>query len=152
MWPPITVRSAKPEDIPVILRLERSAQSAAHWTESAYAGVFSSASPARILLVAEDSSEYLCGFVVARIAVGECELENIVVEPGYARQGIGTSLMQALLSSAHERGAERIFLEVRQSNHAARGLYKKFKFVQDGRRDDYYRDPVEAAILYSCSI
>ena len=49
----------------------------------------------------------------------------------------------------HERrGAKAVFLEVRESNYAARALYEKWAFVESGRRRRYYQDPNEDAILY----
>ena len=56
--------------------------------------------------------------------------------------------MQAFLVQAHQLNAESVFLEVRESNTAARGLYEKLAFHQTGRRKSYYCAPLEDAILY----
>ena len=45
--------------------------------------------------------------------------------------------------------ASTVLLEVRESNTAARQLYEKLGFVEIGGRPDYYRDPVEDALLLS---
>ena len=37
------------------------------------------------------------------------------------------------------RGALAVYLEVRESNHAARVLYEKWSFIESGRRVRYYR-------------
>jgi len=146
---PLTVRAAKPDDISNILLVERSASSAAHWTETAYEAIFGPTAPPRIALVAETLEGRLRGFVIARIAGGECELENIVVNPGEVRQGIGSTLLQEFFEAVRAQGIHRILLEVRESNLAARRLYEKWGFTCDGERSAYYRSPVEKAILYS---
>jgi ribosomal-protein-alanine N-acetyltransferase len=53
------------------------------------------------------------------------------------------------LRSAKEEGAVTSFLEVRESNEAALEMYRKFGFVESGRREGYYKDNGEDAILMS---
>lgn len=150
--PSHTVRPAQIKDISDLLRLEQSASSAAHWPQPAYDAIFHQDAPPRIALVAEDSEHKLSGFLVARIAGDECELENIVVAERRSRQGIGSTLLQELCDAARSGGVRRIFLEVRESNLAARRLYEKCGFTQDGQRAAYYSDPVEPAMLYSLQL
>ena len=40
-----------------------------------------------------------------------------------------------------------VYLEVRESNAEAINLYKKYGFEQNGMRRNYYRHPVENAVL-----
>jgi ribosomal-protein-alanine N-acetyltransferase len=54
------------------------------------------------------------------------------------RQGIARRLVESALVSARARGALRMFLEVRESNHAARALYERCGFSQIGIRPGYY--------------
>ena len=144
-----TIRAATPDDVPEMIRLAQSTASAAHWTQAAYEAIGRDEVPERIVLISEDANHKLCGFVVARIVADECELENIVVSASELRQGIGSALLQELSLAARSRGAKRIFLEVRESNESARRLYTHFGFVQDARREAYYRNPTESAVLYS---
>lgn len=144
-----TIRTATRDDISEITGLEQAAAFAAHWRKESYEALGRDEAPPRIALVAERPNRKLCGFVVARLVADECELENIVVEEPETRQGIGSALLQELSQAARLRGAKRIFLEVRESNESARRLYTRFGFVQDGRRDAYYRNPSESAVLYS---
>jgi [ribosomal protein S18]-alanine N-acetyltransferase len=88
------------------------------------------------------------GFLVARHVASEWELENIVVAPLARRKGLGQQLLDALLVAARETNSSSVFLEVRESNAAARCLYEKAAFEQTGRRKSYYTDPVEDAVLY----
>ena len=53
---------------------------------------------------------------------------------------------------ARGRGAAAVFLEVRESNQAARALYEKWAFLESGRRPRYYKDPEEDAILIALFI
>jgi ribosomal-protein-alanine N-acetyltransferase len=53
------------------------------------------------------------------------------------------------LSQAHAAGAVTVLLEVRESNVAARRLYRKLGFTEHGRRSNYYLQPAEDALLLS---
>ncbi len=66
-----------------------------------------------------------------------------------ARQkGIGKRLFESLLAAARETNSSSVFLEVRESNAAARTLYEGVGFEPTGRRKSYYTDPIEDAVLY----
>jgi [ribosomal protein S18]-alanine N-acetyltransferase len=142
------IRPATAADIPAIIAIERSSESAAHWSESAYHDIFRSAA-VRISLVSEHGHGSLVGFVIARIGGEDCELENIVVADSMQRQGVGSELVNGLKEEAQRRDIARILLEVRESNAAARALYKKCGFQIIGRRNSYYGSPAEDAILYT---
>lgn len=77
------------------------------------------------------------GFVMTRHAPGEEELLLIAVKPEHRGRGLGRALLSRLASEALERGAERIFLEMRSNNPAER-LYREFGFEPIGRRNNYY--------------
>jgi len=78
----------------------------------------------------------------------EWEIENIALAGPARRRGLGTRLLGEFLDLARAQGAEAVFLEVRESNRAARALYEKWSFMRSGRRQRYYKDPEEDAILY----
>ena len=135
-----------------MIRLERQSPATAHWTEQQYSDLFATRGepPARLALVAEEAGSFaLSGFLVARHMPPEWELENIVVAPAVRRIGIGKQLMDALLFQAQETNSDAIFLEVRESNAAARRLYEKLGLRENGRRKAYYSNPTEDAVLYS---
>jgi len=69
------------------------------------------------------------------------------VEAAGRRKGIGAELLDAALVEGKSRGAEAIFLEVRDSNTSARALYRSRDFEEVGRRRNYYKRPVEDAIV-----
>jgi ribosomal-protein-alanine N-acetyltransferase len=149
-----------------MMELERRCETAAHWTEGQYQRVFqcteSDPSQRLALVIDEDHDarsqprskvEFpLIAFLVANDLGGEWELENVVVKSTFRRKGVGTRLLNELLTWARETSAESVFLEVRESNQAARALYLKWGFEQAGRRRGYYTSPPEDAILYRRSL
>ena len=117
-----------------------------HWSEQTYQAIFKPGAAERILWVIDEGGQ-LQGFLVARFTLSECELENLVVAADSRRQGWGSALLQALISEARARHLERILLEVRPSNPAARALYERFGFRVGGKRKNYYSQPPEDALV-----
>lgn len=151
------IHAATFDNVPSMMSLESACVTAAHWTKEQYQGLFTDGNvPPRLTLVVENEGEApdstLLGFLVARHLAPEWELENIVVALAARRTGVGKQLLEALLTAARETQSEGVFLEVRESNVAARGLYEKLGFVQTARRKSYYTNPLEDAILYSFTL
>ena len=80
----------------------------------------------------------IVGHAVMSVAVGEAHLLNLCVSPGCQGMGVGRRLLQRAVRIAAEREADTMFLEVRESNVAACGLYESEGFGEIGRRRDYY--------------
>jgi ribosomal-protein-alanine N-acetyltransferase len=147
------ISSAPPDDLAAILRLARESSTAAHWTDQQYQQMFQVGSePARLVAVVKSMDSSVVGFLVARHIAPEWELENIVVDPAVRSQGLGKQLIDFLFARARETNSEVVFLEVRESNAAARKLYERAGFDQTGRRHAYYTNPQEDAILYRCKL
>jgi ribosomal-protein-alanine N-acetyltransferase len=83
----------------------------------------------------------IVGYGVVATAGGEAHLLDLSVAPEWQRQGVGGELARFLMQIARERGAARMFLEVRPSNAAARSLYVAHGFREIGLRRDYYPGP-----------
>ena len=153
----LNIRPATTADIPEIMSLERQSATAGHWTEEQYRLAFKAEGALRLLLVVEASSSFgaegphLLGFLIAHQLAPEWELENLVVAPTARRKGLGKRLLEALLEAARETSSS-VFLEVRESNAAARALYENAGFEQTGRRPSYYTSPLEDAILYRWTV
>ena len=145
----VRIRPASVADIRGMIALERDSPSAAHWPEPAYARVFSADAATRIAIVAQDRERSVRGFAIARVVGEEVELENIVVDRNRRNQGLGTKLVEKIMERSQSRNASRLFLEVRESNPAARALYEKCGFVLSGRRRAYYTSPSEDAVVYT---
>lgn len=122
-----------------------------HWSEQTYQAVFKPGAAERILWVIEELGQ-LQGFLVARFAHSECELENLVVAAASRRRGWGSILLRALIAEANSRQLERILLEVRPSNPPARALYERFGFRVEGKRKNYYSQPPEDAIVLALAL
>ncbi|HER7002193.1 TPA: ribosomal protein S18-alanine N-acetyltransferase [Streptococcus pyogenes] len=84
----------------------------------------------------------LLGFLAIQDLAGEVEMTQIAILPSHQGLGLASQLMTHLGSIESD-----IFLEVRESNHRAQGLYQKFGFKFIGKRPDYYRNPIETALL-----
>jgi len=90
-------------------------------------------------LVAQDANAVPRAFVLFQVVLDQCEILNIAVDRSARRRGLGARLLQQALQVARARGAQSCFLEVRESNRAARQLYRAAGFVEQGRRKGYYR-------------
>ena len=87
------------------------------------------------------------GFIVGRQLVDEGEILNLGVKTEFRRRGEGRALADRLLEAFTQRGIVKVFLEVRESNQSAVSFYESVGFRQVGRREEYYRDPEEAALI-----
>ena len=77
-----------------------------------------------------ECSGYLTGYGVLMIGVDEAHLLNLSVAAAWQRRGYGRALLQHFIDTAREYAAQRLFLEVRPSNIAARNLYAEFGFTR----------------------
>jgi ribosomal-protein-alanine acetyltransferase len=143
----LLIRAATVADLPAMMVLDKRVPTAAHWSAAHHEALFRASDPERVALILKEEAE-LQGFVIARVVAEDWEVENIVVTGSARRRGLGTRLLGELLSLARAKGAAAVFLEVRESNRAARALYEKCAFLESGSRRGYYADPPEDAILY----
>jgi ribosomal-protein-alanine N-acetyltransferase len=144
------IRRALEPDIERIIEIERSWKHLSHWSLDAYYRLvegdgFTSS------LVAEldeaDDGAGVVGFVIFHVADFVSEIYNIAVESRHARLGIGGSLMQHTMELSREKGARKLVLEVRKSNHTAIRFYDRFRFRISGQRRNYYSNPIEDAFV-----
>jgi len=87
-----------------------------------------------------------------RVVADELHVEDLVVDPGCRRQGWGWRLLARVLDLGRRRGARSAHLEVRRGNRAALELYRRAGFEVVGERRDYYRLPVEDALLMTLRV
>ena len=87
------------------------------------------------------------GFVLARVVAEESEILTLAVDPAARRGGLGRALIERALTEAAARGARMMFLEVSETNDAARSLYAACRFVEVGRRRGYYGGRIDALVL-----
>ena len=89
----------------------------------------------------------IAGYIGCLYAADEGDITNVSVDAACRRRGIGRELVRTLLTESEQRGCERIFLEVRQSNEAAVRLYQMHGFQEIGIRRNSYQKPAEEALL-----
>lgn len=89
----------------------------------------------------------LCAYALLLVVAGQAELLRIATDSACRRQGIGRALLRACLERLEQCGCRELFLEVRESNAAARALYESEGFEQVGRRPGYYVLPKEDALI-----
>jgi ribosomal-protein-alanine N-acetyltransferase len=149
------VRVAGAADLAGVVALERAVAEAPHWAETDYSAMVN-VDPAadgavrRCLFVAEADGR-LVGFAVGK-AIGAGveivgELESVVVDLMARRGGVGRALCGAVVAWSIGQGAVALELEVRAGSGGAIALYDGLGFVAVGRRGEYYREPVEDAVL-----
>jgi len=134
------IRPATEADVPAIAALERESFSDP-WTEDGFRSLL-----AGYALVAE-AEDGLLGYGFARHAADVGEILNVAVAPAARRQGIARALVHGLLEMLAAAGVAEVFLEVRESNDAAKILYEALGFTPVGRRPRYYRKPLEDALI-----
>lgn len=89
----------------------------------------------------------LIGYGALRTIADESEVHRIAVHPSCRRRGYARELLEQMVCKAMEHQAHSVILEVRPSNLAAMSLYKSFNFREEGRRREYYQNPIEDAAL-----
>lgn len=94
----------------------------------------------------------LVGMLILWMIMDEAHIATIATHPKFRRVGVGSQLLENALQSAVAEGARTAFLEVRAGNSVAQDLYKKFGFIEDGRRLKYYKDNKEDAVLMSLEL
>ncbi len=143
MAEPFQIRPAVPADAPAMGRIER-ASFGDPWTDRSLEEALRS--PNGTGLVALKGGQ-MVGYLLARHVGGSGEILNLAVAPGVRRKGVGKALLAAGLRVFDGLDVEEIFLEVRESNQAARTLYLAEGFAVVGMRRGYYRSPLEDALV-----
>ena len=143
----IAFRPAGADDVGAIVAIERAAFTDP-WTATSF---FELLGRSEIVFEVATSvgvdGGVVVGFAVAYLVDYEGDLANLAVGDSVRRQGVGRRLLGHVLDIARSRGVRIIFLEVRESNDAARALYASEGFMEVGRRAKYYVRPTEDALI-----
>ena len=139
----VLLRPATGDDLASLVSLEAQTFSAP-WSETALASHIA-AGHALTLLLLEDETPV--GYLLAGFSPPEGELYRIGVLPDRRRRGYGRRLLDWFFRTAEEREVYTLYLEVRESNGAAISLYRSAGFREIFLRENYYRDPTEAALV-----
>jgi len=130
------------EDLAAVIRLADQSMLNA-WNSRQFATEMNISSGLR--LVAERG--VVCGYIIGRATAGEAEILQLAVLPSRQRQGIGSKLLAQGLRSLSRQRVRTCYLEVRRQNTGAFLLYRQAGFRRVGMRENYYRHPVDDAVI-----
>lgn len=140
------IRPARIADAPRLAELERLCFSDP-WSEGAFREALESAWSFGLVAERNGATRGPAGYLIGRDAAGTGEILNLAVAPEVRRQGLAKRLLHRGLAQFAHRRSEEVFLEVRESNLAARELYGAAGFRPVGMRSGYYRNPSEDALV-----
>ena len=139
------IRVATGDDLDAVMAIERAAFPTDAWSDSAMRETLADADA----FVAEDAGQVV-GYAAVLAPQGSGDADVLTIAVGDARRGEGTgaALLDRMLATAAERGAHRVFLEVRADNPVAQHMYETRGFRPVGRRRRYYQpDGVDAVVM-----
>jgi ribosomal-protein-alanine N-acetyltransferase len=140
----VTFREMKEEDIEQIVKIEEESFSIP-WTYDAFERELSMNQFACYTVMEENNQ--IIGYCGLWVILDESHITNIAVLPEYRGRKLGEALLREVMKKARNLGAKTMTLEVRVSNKAARGLYRKLGFQDGGIRKRYYTDNGEDALV-----
>ena len=126
------IRLYKNEDLDGVLRIEK--KSFEHpWSPNMFEALFLINPQGFYVVSAQD---HVVGYAIVLYEQGfghtkksgEAHLMNIAIDPAYRRQGIGTDLVNTMISKIREAKLSRMHLEVRISNTTAITFYETIGF------------------------
>jgi ribosomal-protein-alanine N-acetyltransferase len=141
----VVLRRAILDDVPGVAAIERAAFSDP-WSARAFLPLVRE-SATLFLVAASSPGDEILGYAVAWFVGDDAELANLAVSPTARRRGIGAVVLEQVIAEARLRRCQTMYLEVRESNAAARSLYGRYGFEQVGRRKRYYVSPQEDALV-----
>jgi ribosomal-protein-alanine N-acetyltransferase len=139
----VTIREMEIADIPIMMELEKELFSVP-WSEA----MFSEEIKGHYTYVLQkDENKEIIGYICGWKLLDEFTITNIGITANFQRMGFGAKLVKFIISKLLYERCFKFTLEVRESNQKAIALYEKIGFEQIGLRGNYYRDPVENAVI-----
>ncbi len=137
----LNVLTANIDDIEFVAMMERDT-----FSDSMSENTLISSLDSDLFLVLKDS-DAICGYFLGHCLLDEMEIYRIAVSPDKRRCGYGKMLLNEAMHRATSQGVKQCFLEVRESNTAAKKFYGSLGFEEIDRRRRFYRMPDEDAIV-----
>jgi [ribosomal protein S18]-alanine N-acetyltransferase len=134
----VTLRPMSGADIPAVADLEQAVFGVEAWSAGMLAEALAGSPEARYYLVAEEDGTIL-GYGGLMLAGDQADVVTLGVRSGRWGEGIGTALLNGLMTEATRRGCTELFLEVRVDNDRAKRLYHRHGFEGIGVRRGYYQ-------------
>lgn len=139
----LLIREMLPEDLPEVCRIEKDNFSVP-WSEKSF---LESMQRADTVFLTALSEKEVVGYVGCYCIDGVGEITNVAVKSSFRRRGIGGKLLECLYEKGAVLNTGQFFLEVRESNEEAIGLYSRQGFVKEGIRKKFYEKPLENAVI-----
>ncbi|MFI7450539.1 ribosomal protein S18-alanine N-acetyltransferase [Nonomuraea sp. NPDC049714] len=133
-------------DLPVVMAIEQATFPYDAWSEGMMRGELADQPRTRHYVVAEADGQ-IVAYAGLAVAADQADVQTIAVLESHRGTGIGGAMLAELLREARERGAREVFLEVREDNPVARGVYQHFGFEEIGVRRRYYDDGTDAIMM-----
>lgn len=147
----VRLRRMTPADLPAVTALERDLFPEDPWPERMFTSELSARRDDRFYLVADDDGQ-IAGYAGLLAPPedrpgGQADVLTMAVARPRWGQGIGSLLLEALLTEAGRRSCSDVFLEVRVDNLRAQQLYERYGFTKVGFRRGYYQPSGTDAIV-----
>ena len=141
------VRPAAVEDLPAVVELLEAVAAEGRWIgteapidrEERLRRFRESLDGERQALYVAVAGEAVVGHLWATLAPYDVAELGMLVAAGWRARGVGSALLRAGVAWADEARAHKVALQVWPHNHAARALYRKFGFAEEGLLRRHYR-------------
>lgn len=145
-WPPAALCRAGEADLAAIVALEKACFTHP-WTVHQLREAIGADRTGGVLVLQAAPAKGLVAYCVLQVVADELSIHTLAVSPPWRRRGIGRWVLERALHAGARLGAETAFLEVRQSNWGALGLYRSVGFEVISSRKGYYEGPHEDAFV-----
>lgn len=140
----IVIEIMKSDDINDVMEVEKKSF-VIPWSKESFIQEIENNEVALYLVAKVDNKAV--GYIGVWRILNEGHITNVAVHPDYRGRGIGSALVEELLSLCTKEGIDAFTLEVRESNLVAQHIYKQFGFEKSGVRKKYYADNNEDAVI-----
>jgi ribosomal-protein-alanine N-acetyltransferase len=144
----LLIRRMQIEDVPAAHEIDK-LSFALPWPERSLRFEVTDNPAARCWVAEQDGR--VVGMLILWMIIDEAHIATLSTHPEFRKQGIAENLLITTLEEAYAEGAQSALLEVRAGNQAAQALYRKYGFKVVGRREHYYKDNNEDAVLMTLS-
>ena len=136
------LRKMTETDVADVLKLESMCFNSEAWDEISF--LYRIGHEETFLCLVACYGDELCGYIAVCSQLGEMTIDSLAVSPHHRRKRIATKLIDEATFLCKPK---RTILEVRESNFAARELYKGLGFREMTLRRGYYGKPEEDAVV-----
>lgn len=130
------LRPMRGDDLDVVVEIENATQPSP-WAKTVFNDCLRGGYDCQVI----ERDRIVIGFQIVSRVLDESHLLNIAVAPAFQRRGIAWAVLRELEQQCREKSSSVIYLEVRESNAAARVLYERLGYLETGLRKAYYRTP-----------